>query len=251
MRRLAIAGLVGAAAGLLPAGFTAQSSDRPSVVAFTGVDVVPMDRERVESNWTIVVRDGRISAAGPSSSVSVPDGAVRVDGSGKVLIPALAEMHAHIPPGPQVPDAVIERTLFMYAAGGIGTIRGMLGHERHLAYRDRARKGELLSPLIYTSGPSFDGNSTPNPDAAVKLVTEQKQAGYDFRRFTRVSRETRSTRWRRLQASWTSALRATCPRRSACSVPSKRGTTPSTTWMDISRRSPATVRRRPSGSASI
>jgi imidazolonepropionase-like amidohydrolase len=34
--------------------------------------------------------------------------------------------------------------------------------------------------MIYTSGPSFNGNSAPTADIAVKLVTEQKQAGYDF-----------------------------------------------------------------------
>jgi imidazolonepropionase-like amidohydrolase len=175
MKRVAILGLVLAAAAV-----AAQPSDRPSVVAFTGVGVVPMDRERVETDWNVVVRDGRIAAAGPAAQVSVPDGAVRVQGAGRFLIPALAEMHAHIPPGPQVPAAVIERTLFMYAARGIGTIRGMLGHERHLAYRDRARTGDLFSPLIYTSGPSLNGNSAPTPDAAIELVTAEKDAGYDF-----------------------------------------------------------------------
>jgi imidazolonepropionase-like amidohydrolase len=70
--------------------------------------------------------------------------------------------------------------LFLYAANGIGTIRGMLGDPRHLAYRERAEKGEIVSPRIYTSGPSFNGNSVPTIEAAVQAVTEQKQAGYDL-----------------------------------------------------------------------
>jgi dihydroorotase-like cyclic amidohydrolase len=59
--------------------------------------------------------------------VKVPEDGARVDGRGKYLIPGLAEMHAHIPGG-QAADTIVERTLFLYVAGGITTIRGMLGH---------------------------------------------------------------------------------------------------------------------------
>jgi cytosine/adenosine deaminase-related metal-dependent hydrolase len=111
--------------------------------------------------------------------VKVPQGGTRVDGRGKFLIPGLAEMHAHIPGG-DAPDSVVERTLFLYVAGGITTVRGMLGHPRHLELRARAARGELVSPTIYTSGPSLNGNSVPTPDAAAKAVREQKEAGYDF-----------------------------------------------------------------------
>jgi hypothetical protein len=150
-----------------------------SVVAFVGVTVIPMDRERTLPGQTVVVRGDRIVTVGPADRVKVPGGSVRVDGAGKFLMPGLAEMHAHIPGG-QASDSVVERTLFLYAAGGITTIRGMLGHPHHLELRDRAARGELLSPTIYTSGPSINGNSAPTPDAVVRMVTEQKAAGYDF-----------------------------------------------------------------------
>ena len=48
------------------------------------------------------------------------------------------------------------------------------------ALRDRANRGELLSPWIYTSGPSFNGSSAPSAEIAVQMVKEQKTAGYDF-----------------------------------------------------------------------
>ena len=47
-----------------------------------------MDRERVLSNWTVVVQGGRIVAQGASASVKVPAYETRVDGRGKFLIPA-------------------------------------------------------------------------------------------------------------------------------------------------------------------
>ncbi|HET9466590.1 MAG TPA: amidohydrolase family protein [Gemmatimonadales bacterium] len=150
-----------------------------SIVAFVDVTVIPMDRERSLRGQTVVVRGRRIVAIGPSARVKVPAGGRKVNGRGKFLIPGLAEMHAHIPGG-QVPDSLVERTLFLYVSRGITTIRGMLGDPRHLDLRTRAARGELLSPLIYTSGPSLNGNSVPTPGAAARTVGEQKAAGYDF-----------------------------------------------------------------------
>jgi imidazolonepropionase-like amidohydrolase len=158
----------------------AASSPNPdSVVAFVNVTVVPMDRERTIPNTTVVVQGDRILTIGPVSDVTVPARAARVDGKGKFLIPGLAEMHAHIPGG-EAPDSVVERTLFLYVAGGITTIRGMLGHPRHLELRARAARSDLISPTIYTSGPSLNGNSVPTVQSAVRMVAEQKAAGYDF-----------------------------------------------------------------------
>ena len=56
----------------------------------------------------------------------------------------------------------------------------MLGDPRHLQYRERVAKGELFSPRIYTSGPSFNGKSATSPEVAAKMVEEQKAAGYDL-----------------------------------------------------------------------
>ena len=149
------------------------------VVAFVDVTVIPMDRERRLPGQTVVVRGDRIVELGPAASVKVPEGATRVEGKGRFLIPGLAEMHAHIPGG-QASDSAVERTLFMYLAGGLTTVRGMLGHPRHLELRARAARGELLSPTIYAAGPSLNGNSIPDPAAARKAVIEQKEAGYDL-----------------------------------------------------------------------
>ena len=176
MRKLLLV-LCSGACGVI--GLHAQSQRPAPVAAFVNVNVLPMDRNAVLSDHTVIVRDGQIAAVGPSSKVPVPEGAQRVDGRNKFLMPTLAEMHAHIP-GANAPDEEIERTLFLYAANGIGTIRGMLGHPRHLEYRERVAKGPLFSPRIYTSGPSFSGKTAATPEMAVKAVIDQKAAGYDL-----------------------------------------------------------------------
>jgi hypothetical protein len=161
-----------------PAASPAAGSQE-AVTAFVNVSVIPMDREVVLEGQTVIVRGGRIAELGPAAKMAVPDGAARIDGAGRFLMPALAEMHAHIPGG-KADDALVERTLFLYVAGGIGTIRGMLGDPRHLEYRERAARGDLVSPRIYTSGPSFNGQSARDEATAVSMVRAQKRAGYDL-----------------------------------------------------------------------
>ena len=169
------------AAALAANGAPAERGPRPQqsdVVAFTNVTVIPMDRERTLSGQTVIVRGDRIAEIGPANRVRVPDGATRIDGTGKFLMPGLAEMHAHIP-GPNNPDFQ-QRVLLMYLAGGVTTIRGMLGNPQHLTLRDQAARREIWSPTIFTSGPSLNGNSAPTPEVARRMVEEQKTAGYDL-----------------------------------------------------------------------
>lgn len=155
-----------------------QPSAQERITVFERVSVVPMDRERVVANQTVVIRGDRIETIGESGRVTVPAGATRVDGSGQFLIPALAEMHAHVPSGAAAGDA--ERVLFMYVANGIGTIRSMLGDPAHFTLRERASRGEIVAPTMYLSGPSFNGQTAPTPGAASARVAEQKKAGYDL-----------------------------------------------------------------------
>src|SRR6185436_11605684 len=120
-----------------------------------------------------------IVSFGAGADVRVPAGATLVDGTGKFLIPGLAEMHAHIPPG-NAADTTISRVLELFVLNGVTTVRGMLGIPRHLVFRERAARGEILSPRIVTSGPSFSGGSVPSPDSAVRMVLAEKALGYDF-----------------------------------------------------------------------
>ncbi len=167
-----------ALAAVLAGGPVAVAQESP--LAFVGVTIVPMDQERLLADYTVVIEGGRIVQMGPRARVSVPANARQVDGAGKFLMPGLAEMHAHLPPGPAFSDAAMERVLALYALHGVTTVRGMLGDPRHLPYRDRVGKGTLLSPWIWTTGPSLNGNSVPMVADAIKAVTDQKSAGYDL-----------------------------------------------------------------------
>ncbi len=147
-------------------------------VAFVGVNVVPMDAERILEGQTVVVRDGRIVEVGPVDAVEPPAGATLVEGMGRYLMPGLAEMHGHIPGGQDLRYA--ENVLFLYVSNGVTTVRGMAGSPVHLEFRDRVERGDLLGPTIHAAGPSFNGNSAPTPEAAEALARDQQAAGYDL-----------------------------------------------------------------------
>ncbi|HEU4344508.1 MAG TPA: amidohydrolase, partial [Candidatus Binatia bacterium] len=148
-------------------------------VAFVGVNVVPMDRNGVLNNQTVVVRDGRIAVVGAAGSARVPDGALRVDGRGKYLMPGLGEMHGHIP-APLEPREFTEAVLFLYVANGVTTVRGMQGAPGQLDLRERAKKGELLAPNLYLAGPAFSGKTIKSADEAIQRVRHQKAEGWDL-----------------------------------------------------------------------
>src|SRR5258708_33885160 len=130
---------------------------RQQEIVIRSVNVVPMDRETILENYDVVVKDGKIKAMGPSKSIKFDNKAVLIDGKEKYLIPALAEMHAHVPPVDDI--SPMKEVLMLYALNGITTIRGMLGHPKHLELRKKIADGEIIGPRLYTSGPSFNGNT--------------------------------------------------------------------------------------------
>jgi imidazolonepropionase-like amidohydrolase len=188
-----------------------------AVTAFVDVAVVPMDTERVLPGQTVLVQGGRITALGPVHGVSVPAGAVRIDGRGKYLIPGLGDCHGHIGGalrGP-VQRAEAEDRLFLWLAAGVTTLRNLdhntdaygeggvrtmtLDGPDLLRLKARAAAGELWSPRIYTAGQwapkRYTGNwyfvddsivarwkraPAPRLDSVAVFVAAYKAAGYDF-----------------------------------------------------------------------
>ncbi len=153
-----------------------SSKDRE--IVFYDVSVIAMDADRVLEHQTVVTKNGRITSIGPASKIKFPKASLVIQGNGKYLIPGLAEMHAHVPPIDDIEP--MKEVVSLFAVNGITTIRGMLGHPRHLELRDKINSGEILAPHFYTTGPSFSGMSVTSPEAGAAMVRNQKKQGYDF-----------------------------------------------------------------------
>lgn len=157
----------------------APAPEPEPATAFVGVTVLPMDSERRLADHTVVVRDGRIVAMGPRASTPVPEGATAIDGTGRFLMPGLADMHVHTWAASDAP---------MFLAHGVTTVRNLFGSPQHLAWRAQVEKGELLGPTLVTAGPILDGEPPVWPGSSVVEDVESARAavaahveqGYDF-----------------------------------------------------------------------
>lgn len=171
---------------LLLSGFTAISAQ---TIAFTNVNVIPMDKERVLKDQTVLVSNGIITAIG--KNVKVPKDAQIIDGKGKYLIPGLVDMHTHLlSDGDDYPDSIAEDELRVMVANGVTTIRFMIGTPEQLVLRARSAKGEIIAPTIYSASPHLTGKEQGNDfvvnteEEAREAVRKSKAAGYDFIKIT-------------------------------------------------------------------
>src|SRR5687768_10572005 len=151
---------------------------RKQEIVFRSINVVPMDKELINNDQDVIIKNGRIRAIGNTGKIQYDKNALVIDAKGKYLIPGLAEMHAHVPPVDDLEP--MKDVLLLFAVNGVTTIRGMLGHPRHLELRGKLQSGEITGPRFITSGPSFSGGSVKDVATAAKMVQDQKKAGYDF-----------------------------------------------------------------------
>jgi imidazolonepropionase-like amidohydrolase len=183
--------------------FSASAQKTP--FAFVDVNVVPMDREVVLAHYTVLVKDGRIVAVGPNSSIKIPHNTQRIDGRNRYLMPGLADMHVHFMRpvsdteanktaqnrtiGSESPTFAEENLTLalLYVANGVTIVHNLWGHPEITELGKEIAAGKVLGPHIYSSGPITDGapvmwhgsRSVTNAEQARAAVREDKQAGYD------------------------------------------------------------------------
>ncbi len=159
--------------------------------------VIPMTEEIVLEGHSVLVRGGRIVAICEPGSACGGGNAETIDGTGKFLIPGLADMHAHTNPGDsasmevsqwEMVQRVQSQQLRQYVMFGVTTLRDTAGGPANLEAREKIRRGEMIGPRMFTAHGAMDGDpplhdsSTPfaTGEAAAAYVRETAAAGYDF-----------------------------------------------------------------------
>jgi imidazolonepropionase-like amidohydrolase len=136
------------------------------VRAFTGMTLIDGTERQAIPNATIVVRDGRIVAAGAASSVTIPAGAERVSLAGKTAIPGIINAHGHV----NTPA-----DLGTYAAYGITTVYSLGGEPASVfAARDAQNTPALDRARVFVAGPVLAPTTPAEARAQVAGVAEQK-----------------------------------------------------------------------------
>ena len=153
--------ILSSAAPLLLVAPLAQAQEKPQ--AFLGARILPITGPEILKG-VLVVHHGRIVAVGPEGT-RIPEGALRVDLSGKVLMPGLVDTHSHVgsvegadASGPIQPDVraldaidVRDPRLQKARAGGITTVNVMPGSGHLLSGQTvylKLRQGTTVEDLL-------------------------------------------------------------------------------------------------------
>ena len=149
---------------------------------FSGARIFDGTGKPVIENGTIVVRDGRIAAIGPSIKVKTPKGARNIDVRGKTITPGLINAHGH------VSDVEGKRTgateegvtnqLALFSRYGITTVVS-LGGEEPAAFkvRDGRATASLNRARLYLAGTVITAKT---PEEARQMVDKSVGPKPDF-----------------------------------------------------------------------
>ena len=138
----------------------------------------------VIENATLIVEGNRITAVGPSSSVSVPAGATRVDVKGKTIMPGIIDVHGHL--GSESNGLVAQSSWPLAAnlAFGVTTSHDPSNDsETVFTNAELVRAGAKLGPRVFSTGTILYGAETPfkavveSYDDALSHVRRQKALG--------------------------------------------------------------------------
>jgi imidazolonepropionase-like amidohydrolase len=166
---IGVAALAGWLALSAPA---ATDGDSSAVKAFVGARIIDGTGKPPMQNATLVVRNGRVEAVGPS--VNVPAGAQRIDAAGKTIIPGMINAHGHLEDASQ---------LALYARYGITTVFSLSG-DKELAIRDKVSREQwsptLTHARLYIAGPAV---ASKTPAEARKAVDDLAAAKVDIVKF--------------------------------------------------------------------
>lgn len=134
-------------------GFRAPTARPTGKIALTGATVITMKGDEVLNDATIIVDGNRIAAVGPSASTPIPADAIRIDASGKYIIPGMIDVHAHVGTGSN--GITPQRHWGYYAnlAFGVTTMHDPSSNtEMVFANSELLRAGELVGPRLFSTG---------------------------------------------------------------------------------------------------
>lgn len=175
----------------IPIGFTAKSDVPDGAIAFVGARIITAAGSdgsargpSVIENGTIVIEGNRITAIGPSSSVTIPAGAKRVDVSGKTIMPGIIDVHGHV--GGER-DGILAQASWPFMANlafGVTTSHDPSNTtETVFTNAELIRSGGKLGPRLYSTGTILYGAETPfkavveSYDDALSHLRRQKAVG--------------------------------------------------------------------------
>ena len=157
-------------------------ASQPRVTAFTGATLIDGAIGAPVPNAVLIVRDGKVVAAGRAATTLVPDAAERIDLSGRTIVPGMINAHGHVGSVVGLEDRAefyteenLLRQLGLYARYGVTTVVS-LGGDQEAGFRLRAGNDgpSLNRSRLFVAGPVITADTPDAARAAVDKAAELK-----------------------------------------------------------------------------
>lgn len=130
-------------------------TDKPKgAIALVGARIITVNNDNmVYENGTVIVRENKIEAVGPSDKIKVPADAKIYDMKGKTIMPGMVDVHAHI--GAFRYGLTTQKHWPFYAnlAFGVTTAHDPSANtETVFALSELQRSGEMVGPRLFSTG---------------------------------------------------------------------------------------------------
>jgi len=143
----------------------ARHLDHP--LAVEHVRVFDSEQATVKADQTVVIEGQRITMAGSSGVISIPENAQRIDGSGKTMLPGLFDMHVHLRPL----DGLLD------IASGVTSVRDMGNDIEDLKQlQSQWDSGTAIGPRVWKAGMIDGSGQFHAPTGLTADTAEEAQA---------------------------------------------------------------------------
>ena len=174
MRRVTLLAGVCSVVSLLALGCAAtETPQATNVTVFEGARLIVGDLSGPIEDATIVVENDRFTAVGPTGQVDVPEGAMRVDLTGKTVMPAIVDAHKHL--GGENGDnrEILVDELERLAYYGVGAAASLGRDAGDLAYQARD-EGLPNAARLLTAGRGITGLEPGRTEIPYWVATEEE-----------------------------------------------------------------------------
>ncbi|MGX1024678.1 amidohydrolase family protein [Flavobacterium sp. CS20] len=142
-------------------------------VVIKNVSVIQMITDEVLANQDVIIKNGKIFSIEDTQNRAYENMFV-VDGSGKYIMPSLADAHVHLPKEKEDLDKFLKLNLI----NGVTKLRSMRGTWNHLKWRDEFNDENSIYPKLYLSAPPIYKNYSFTEEELKNYVDGAKN--FDF-----------------------------------------------------------------------
>jgi Tol biopolymer transport system component len=129
----------------------APSFHAHGVIVLTHARIITMKAKQIIEDGTIVIKDGRFLAVGPTGGVSIPSGGKVINLKGTTVMPGFVDLHLHM----RTPPEVFPQQSWMYLvnlAYGVTTARDPSSSLGSFGNMELIKTGQMIGPRLYSVG---------------------------------------------------------------------------------------------------